>query len=136
TLYSARSEKPRHSLQRESRPKIGHALPRRPEKPLLRTEEDQDGAPLEIPKNDLDNAWISARTIAGDENESTVCKKDSSARNSNSTYYCVTTPNGKVSYHHTITIVNCYAPNSVASEEDKDNFYSELEAVIRKGKSS
>ncbi|KIH57894.1 hypothetical protein ANCDUO_11910 [Ancylostoma duodenale] len=34
-----------------------------------------------------------------------------------------------------ITILNCYAPNSVASEEDKDNFYSELEEVIRKGKS-
>ncbi|KIH67296.1 endonuclease/exonuclease/phosphatase family protein [Ancylostoma duodenale] len=35
----------------------------------------------------------------------------------------------------TITIVNCYAPNFVGSEEDKDNFYSELEAVIRKEKS-
>ncbi|KIH42571.1 hypothetical protein ANCDUO_27444, partial [Ancylostoma duodenale] len=31
--------------------------------------------------------------------------------------------------------LNCYALNSVASEEDKDNFYSELEAVIRKEKS-
>ncbi|EYB93987.1 hypothetical protein Y032_0177g621 [Ancylostoma ceylanicum] len=35
----------------------------------------------------------------------------------------------------TITIVNCYAPNSVASEEDKDNFYTELEATVKKEKS-
>ncbi|EYC30867.1 hypothetical protein Y032_0004g1819 [Ancylostoma ceylanicum] len=35
----------------------------------------------------------------------------------------------------TITIVNCYGPNSVASKEDKDNFYAELEAVVKKEKS-
>ncbi|KIH59292.1 endonuclease/exonuclease/phosphatase family protein [Ancylostoma duodenale] len=35
----------------------------------------------------------------------------------------------------TIIIVNSYAPNSIASEEDKDNFYTELEAVVRKEKS-
>ncbi|KIH58406.1 hypothetical protein ANCDUO_11386 [Ancylostoma duodenale] len=32
----------------------------------------------------------------------------------------------------TNTIVNCYAPNSVATEEDKDNSYSELEAAAGK----
>ncbi|EYC22774.1 hypothetical protein Y032_0016g2938 [Ancylostoma ceylanicum] len=35
----------------------------------------------------------------------------------------------------TFTVVSCYAPNSVASKEDKDNFYTELEATVKKEKS-
>ncbi|KIH55112.1 hypothetical protein ANCDUO_14735 [Ancylostoma duodenale] len=35
----------------------------------------------------------------------------------------------------TITILNCYAPNSVASEEAEDNFNSELGAIVKKEKS-
>ncbi|EYB85744.1 hypothetical protein Y032_0292g1594 [Ancylostoma ceylanicum] len=34
----------------------------------------------------------------------------------------------------TITIVICYAPNSVASEENEDNFYTVLEATVKKEK--
>ncbi|KIH50538.1 hypothetical protein ANCDUO_19383 [Ancylostoma duodenale] len=36
-----------------------------PGDPPPRTEEEPDRAPLEISRNDLDSAWISAPTIAG-----------------------------------------------------------------------
>ncbi|EYC22773.1 hypothetical protein Y032_0016g2937 [Ancylostoma ceylanicum] len=60
-LVFGTDSRPRHSLKRRSRPGIGYALPRRPEMPLPRTKEDQDGASLETPTNDLDT-WTFART--------------------------------------------------------------------------
>ncbi|EYC38177.1 hypothetical protein Y032_0737g1949 [Ancylostoma ceylanicum] len=132
--------------------------------PLPRTEEKQDGAPLEITKNDLDNAWISARTTAGNKDKSIVCKKNGERRTGGDgskdrwkerwRSRLLVHPKIQSSIHShevlsariavlrlrtekkaTITIVNCYAPNSVASEEDKDNFYAELESVVEKEKS-
>ncbi|KIH65970.1 hypothetical protein ANCDUO_03700 [Ancylostoma duodenale] len=82
--------------------------------PLPRTKEERDGTPLEIPINDLDNGMESGELII-------MGRKVDVKNVEGSAYCCATITNDEEA---TITLVNCFAPNSVASEGDKGNFYS------------